>query len=89
MAPITDYFKSFTIPKNRIPRQDEDDEIIVALSSTSRATTRGSATWNQHSEAWAWPATQGHLDFAEQVATGDPTTGRGRVWTLNTNEEIA
>jgi hypothetical protein len=40
MAPITDYFKSFTIPKNRIPRQDEDDEIIVAPSSTSRATTR-------------------------------------------------
>lgn len=41
MAPITDYFKSFTIPKNRIPRQDEDDEIIVAPSSTaSRANTR-------------------------------------------------
>ena len=40
MAPITDYFKSFTIPKNRIPRQDEDDEIVVAPSSSSRANTR-------------------------------------------------
>ncbi|GAB7332463.1 hypothetical protein MBLNU13_g04262t1 [Cladosporium sp. NU13] len=44
MAPITDYFKSFTIPKNRIPRQDEDDEIIVAPSSSSRATTRERTT---------------------------------------------
>jgi len=40
MAPITDYFKSFTIPKNRIPRQDEDDEIVVASSNSSRANTR-------------------------------------------------
>jgi hypothetical protein len=39
---ITDFFKTktFTIPKNRIPRQDEDDEIIVASSSSSRANTR-------------------------------------------------
>jgi hypothetical protein len=39
---ITDFFKprAFTIPKNRIPRQDEDDEIIVASSSSSRANTR-------------------------------------------------
>jgi len=44
MAPITDYFKSFTIPKNRIPRQDEDDEIVVAPSNSSRANTRERTT---------------------------------------------
>ncbi|KAM0712407.1 hypothetical protein Q7P37_011503 [Cladosporium fusiforme] len=30
---ITDFFRPFTIPKERIPRQDEDDEIIVASST--------------------------------------------------------
>jgi hypothetical protein len=37
---ITDYFKSFTIPKNHIPRQSEDDEIIVVSSNPSGANTR-------------------------------------------------
>jgi hypothetical protein len=37
---ITDFFTPFTIPKNHIPRQDEDDEIVVASSSSSRANTR-------------------------------------------------
>jgi hypothetical protein len=37
---ITDFFTPFTIPKNHIPRQDEDDEIVVASSNSSRANTR-------------------------------------------------
>jgi len=72
MAPITDYFKSFTIPKNRIPRQDEDDEIIVASSSSSRANTRERTLSPAKSSAQVSPGKR------SQNGTSTVKRGRGR-----------
>ncbi|TLD06801.1 hypothetical protein E2P81_ATG10261, partial [Venturia nashicola] len=69
---ITDFYKKFTIPKNRIPRQDEDDEIIVASSSSSQINTRDRA----HE-----PATQQArqpLENRSQDGSNKVKRGRGR-----------
>lgn len=66
---ITDFFKSFTIPKNRIPRQDEDDEIIVASSSSSRANTR---------ERTLSPAKRRAPVSPQKARQNDTTVKRGR-----------